>query len=137
MYETDFVLWSEKMAQLIRDHKFDQVDWENVAEEIESLSRSDRRALRSQVKRVLVHMLEWDYQPECRTTSWEVTIDDGREQIQQLLNDSPSLIPTVSDVIQDCYPNAVRQASKETGLPEQKFPLTCPFDINQLLGGYN
>lgn len=135
MYETDFVLWSEKMAQLIRDHKFDQVDWENVAEEIESLSRSDRRALRSQVKRVLVHMLKWDYEWDRRTVSWEVTIRDGREQIQQLLDDSPSLVATLPDVIQDCYPNAVWQASKETGLTEQKFPPVCPFDIKRILAG--
>lgn len=134
MYETDFVLWSEKTAQLIRNRLFDQVDWENVAEEIESLSRSDRRALRSQVKRVIVHMLKWHYEPERRTISWEVIIDDGRDQIQQLIKDSPSLIPTLLDIIQYCYPNAVRQASKETGLPQQKFPPSCPFDIHQLLG---
>ncbi len=133
LYDTDFALWIEQTAQLMRDHAFDQVDWENVIEEIESLGRSDKRALRSQVTRVIMHLLKWDYQPECRSNSWRGSIVEGHTQIEELLQDSPSLKPYLAQVLAKCYGNAVEQAGAETGLPINTFPVECPYTIDEVL----
>ena len=61
LYETDFALWTEQTVELLRERNFKEVDWENVIEEIESLGRSEKHALESQLTRVMMHMLKWDY----------------------------------------------------------------------------
>jgi len=77
LYEEDFALWIERTAQLLREHSFEEVDWENVIEEIESLVKSDRRALRSQIVRVLKHLLKLDYQPRTYPpTNWLTSLAD-------------------------------------------------------------
>ncbi len=133
LYETDFALWIEQTAQLLRDRTFEQVDWENVIEEIESLGRSDKRSLESQITRVIMHMLKWDYQPECRSNSWRGSIAEGRTQIKKLLRDSPSLKPYLAEVFAQCYQDAIEQASDETGLPIGTFPIDCPYVIEEVL----
>ncbi len=135
LYETDFVLWIEQTAQLMRDGAFDQVDWGNVIEEIEGLNRSDKRALESQVTRVIMHLLKWDYQPERRSSSWRGSIVEGRTQARNLLRDSPSLKPYLAEVLTQCYQDAVEQASAETELPIDTFPIECPYAIDEVSGG--
>ncbi len=134
LYETDFALWIEQTAQQLRDRAFDQVDWENVIEEIEGLNRSDKRALESQITRVIMHLLKWDYQPERKSSSWRGSIIEGRTQIRKLLRDSPSLKPYLIEVFAECYQDAVEQASAETELPIDIFPTECPYAIVELLG---
>lgn len=65
-YDSDFHLWSQTQAALIRDGKIAEIDLENVAEEIESLGRSDRRAIKSRLEALLLHLLKWQAQPEKR-----------------------------------------------------------------------
>ncbi|MBV8885391.1 MAG: DUF29 domain-containing protein, partial [Chroococcidiopsidaceae cyanobacterium CP_BM_RX_35] len=127
LYDTDFVLWTEKTADLLRSGAFSDVDWVNVIEEIESLGRSDKRALKSQTTRVIMHLLKWQYQPERRSNSWRGSIVEGRVQIRDLLFDSPSLKPYLNSIFATCYRDAVEQASAETGLQTEKFPNNCPY----------
>lgn len=133
MYETDFVLWAEKTAQLLRSRAFEKVDWESVIEEIESLGRSDKRSLRSQVTRVMAHLLKWEYQQSSRTNSWRLSITEGRFQIRQLLKDSPSLKPYLAEIESQCYQDAVEWASAETELPVETFPVACQYSLAQVL----
>ena len=133
LYETDFVLWIDQTAQLLRSGAFDQVDWENVIEEIESLGRSDKRSLESQVTRVLMHMLKLDYQTERRSNSWRGSIVEGRTQIKGLLRDSPSLKPYLAEVFDQCYQDVVEQAIAETSLPVDTFPADCPYTVDEVL----
>ncbi len=133
LYETDFALWIEQTVQLLRSAKFEEVDWENVIEEIESLGRSEKRALRSQVTRIIMHLLKWDYQQSRRSNSWRGSIVEGRIQIKELLQDSPSLKPYLGDVLTKCYQDAVGWASAETRLPIETFPVECPYSIDEIL----
>jgi hypothetical protein len=133
LYDIDFVCWAEQMGQLIRDRNYDQVDWENVIEEIESLGKSDQRELKSRLEVLLMHILKWQYQPSMRTGSWTGTINEQRDRIEDLLIESPSLKSLVLEYLPDSYRRARRNAISETGLQASSFPVECPYTISQIL----
>ncbi|HBL09971.1 MAG TPA: DUF29 domain-containing protein [Cyanobacteria bacterium UBA11162] len=133
LYDTDFVAWTEQTVQLICAGQFEQVDWEAVIEEIESLGRSDRRELKSRLEVLLQHLLKWQYQPYLRSGSWQNTIDEQRNRIADLLDDSPSLKSYSEEVLADCYRRGRKAASNETELSLDTFPVECPYTIIQVL----
>jgi Domain of unknown function DUF29 len=133
LYETDFVAWTEQTVQLIRARQFEQVDWENVIEEIESLGRSDRRELKSRLEVLLQHLLKWKYQPNLQSGSWRNTIDEQRNRITDLLQESLSLKSYPEEVLTECYRRGRKAASNETELPLDMFPIECPYTITQVL----
>ncbi|HEY9692252.1 MAG TPA: DUF29 domain-containing protein [Oculatellaceae cyanobacterium] len=127
LYDIDFYLWIVTTAQLLRDHKFDELDLDNLIEEIEDMGKDKRRELKSRLVVLLMHLLKYQYQPERRSSSWRGTILEQRRQIESLLKDSPSLKPYYLEVFADVYKNAVVDASAETLLPAQTFPVESPF----------
>ncbi len=133
LYEMDFVAWTEQTVQLIRDGQFEQVDWDAVIEEIESLGRSERRELKSRLEVLLQHLLKWQYQPSFRSGSWRNTIDEQRNRITDLLQESPSLKSYPEEVLAQCYHRGLKAASNETELPINTFPVECPYSIAQVL----
>ena len=133
LYETDFVAWTEKTVQLIRARQFGQVDWDAVIEEIESLERSDRRELKSRLEVLLQHLLKWQYQSSLQSGSWQNTIDEQRNKILDLLQESPSLKFYPEEVLAQCYHRGLKAASNETELPINMFPVECPYSIAQIL----
>jgi Domain of unknown function DUF29 len=132
LYDSDYFLWSEHQAALLRQGKLALLDIENLAEEIESLGKSDRRALMSQVNRLLVHLLKWQFQAERRTASWEKSIRSARRSMIRILEDSPSLKGALSGRLEKEYVFARRDASLETRLSETGFPSECPYSVEQL-----
>jgi Domain of unknown function DUF29 len=133
LYETDFADWAEQTAQLIRAGQFERVDWENVAEEIESLGRSDKRELKNRLEVLLQHLLKWEYQPERRGASWQNTLNEQRDRISDLLVDSPSLKPYLEEIVAESYRRACKAESLETGISIQIFPAHCPYAMSQIL----
>jgi hypothetical protein len=131
--DDDFALWSAEQAALIRAGKFDRVDLENVAEEIESLGRSDKRAIRSRLAVLMMHLLKWYYQPAERSRSWMATIRDQRREILDLLEESPSLRPYPAEVYEREYPRAREKAAEETTVFLHLIPETCPYTVEQIL----
>ncbi len=111
-YDTDLVLWSREQADLLRrmaagERVNDQVNWENVAEEIESLGRSDWRELRRGVEVILRHLIKLHVSPVVEPRAgWRRTIVEQRNQIQILLDDSPSLLQRVPEAISLELPTA-------------------------------
>ena len=136
LYEMDFVAWAEQTAQQIRSRQFEQVDWDAIAEEIESLGRSERRELKSRIEVLLQHLLKWQYQPNRRSGSWRNTIDEQRNRIADLLQESPSLQPYVAEVLAECYQRGRKAASNETDLPIDTVPAECGYSIAQILDAY-
>ncbi len=132
-YEDDFALWSAEQAALIRAGKFDRVDLENVAEEIESLGKRDKREIRSRVRLIVMHLLKWEKQLEHRSRSWGFTIRDQRDEVLRLLEESPSLGGYPGEVLPEVYPWAREKASDETTVYLKYFPETCPYTIEQVL----
>ncbi len=134
-YDTDFYLWTQQQAALLRQGEFNRValDLENIAEEIESMGRREKHSIRSYLLNVMMHLLKWQYQPERRGSSWECSIDNGRHQIDSLIEDSPSLEPQLEIFISKEYPQARKIAASETGLPISTFPESCPFTVEQVM----
>ena len=132
-YEQDYAQWCADQGALLRAGRLEALDRENLAEEIESLGRSDRREIESRLKPLLVHLLKWRFQRERRTKSWEATIREQRARIAKILQESPSLKNYPQEVLQEEYGYARWDAAKETGLPDVTFPETCPFTANQVL----
>lgn len=136
-YERDFHAWClEQVARLrerARPGDNDGLDYANLAEEIESMGRSDRRSIKSHMRVLLCHLLKWRHQRARRTRSWEDSIFNARTAIADLLKDSPSLQSYARDVIAEAYPLAVRDASSLTRKAKLAFPATCPFSEAEIL----
>lgn len=132
LYEQDFYQWIETTINLLRNRKLNQLDYDNLIEELESMGRSEKRALKSNLEVVLLHLLKWKYQPEYRSKSWQNSIREHRKRIQQLLQDSPSLDQWLTDVFEKCYQVARDDAAYETGLPIE-IPIKSPFLVEETL----
>jgi hypothetical protein len=110
------------------------LDVEHLTLELEGLTKRDERALGSQLKRVMAHMLKQRHQPERATRSWEDSIRNGRERIEDILDQSPSVRRRLPALMARNYPRAVAQAVSEAGLPEGSFPPQPPFTLDEVLG---
>ncbi|MDY6993121.1 MAG: DUF29 domain-containing protein [Pseudomonadota bacterium] len=132
-YDTDFYAWALHQAQRLREGKFAELDIEHLAEELESMGRNNKRELTSRLKILLGHLLKWQYQPGGRSTSWRGSIVEQRLQINDLIEDNPSLKPQLVEAIAQAYPHAIELASDETGFSESIFPNTCPYAPEQIL----
>lgn len=133
LYEEDFYAWTVEQARLLRAGELSTLDAANIADEIESMGRSDRRELRSRLVVLLMHLLKWRYQPGARSTSWSGTIREQRLQIELVLDDSPSLRPFIAEAVPQAYQAARENAAEETGLPDTEFPVDCPFAAEEVL----
>ena len=128
-YDADFYRWTEEMGRRLREHDASSLDWENIAEEIESMGKRDYRALRSRTEVLLTHLLKWRCQPEKRSRVWAGTVLTQRNRIQLIVADSPSFRGRIEWEMPEVYANAIRKASIETAIPENNFPAECPCDF--------
>ena len=132
-YEEDLVGWMERQIELLRMRKFDQLDLENLLGELEGMVRSERRALRSRLEVVTLHLLKYQFQPARRSRSWLATLGEQRRKVCLMLEDSPSLRPALGDYLEAGYPSVVKRASAQTGLPPSACPADCPYTVRQVL----
>jgi hypothetical protein len=132
-YEEDFYAWTVEQADLLRTGEFSALDIANIAEEIESLGRRDRRELGSRLTVLVAHLLKWQKQPDMRSKSWSATIREQRRQIKKLLEESPSLRPFVAKALAEVYNDSREDAADETGLAATGFPAECPFTLDEVL----
>jgi hypothetical protein len=138
LYDVDLASWSERQAELLRRRAAGElvneaeIDWQNIAEEIESVGGNTRRELRNRLARLLQHLLKWHYQPEHRSRSWQSAIRTQRQEIEDLLADNPSLKSRLPELFLAAYPHARADALDETGLLD--LPQTSPFTVEQAMG---
>jgi hypothetical protein len=126
-YEQDGYGWAFEQATLLRAGKLSELDIEHIAEEIESVGRSEQRELENRMIVLLAHLLKWDFQSERRCNSWVYTIKTQQMRILLHLKKNPSLKPKLYDYewIHDIWIQAVKLAEHETGL-YTVFPIECP-----------
>jgi hypothetical protein len=118
LYDRDFVLWTEEQAAALRRCKDANLplDWENLAEEIESLGRSDRRELRSQITCILRHLLKLAVSPAAEPRrGWMSTVREARGEIEGVLEDSPSLRREIPEMIAKQSATAAKLATSDLG----------------------
>jgi hypothetical protein len=107
LYDTDYVAWTDQQAGLLRrmaagERVNDQVDWDNVAEEIETLGRSERSRLASHICTVLEHLMRLQASPATEPRrGWRATVGRARLGIAKVLKENPGLMPTVATVVAD------------------------------------
>jgi len=135
-YESDFCQWTQEQANLLRAGMLSDIDFVNLAEEIESMGKSDRRSLGSHLTVVMMHLLKWQQQSDKQCNSWRLSILHGRYDIDQLISESPSLKNRIPELVSKVYLRARQTAAIETGLPLSTFPESCPFTVDQILGDY-
>lgn len=108
-----------------------ELDWLNIAEEIESVGANTRRELRNRLARLLQHLLKWHYQPALRSRSWRLIIVEQRDEIEELLAENPSLRGRLPEMFGPVYAKGRRWAETETGL--LSLPGDPPFDLEQAM----
>lgn len=132
-HDADFHGWAMATAAAIRAGRVQGLDWATIAEEIEDMGRSERRALGSRLEVLQAHLLKWRYQPQHRSTSWSGTVKEQRRRAMLLLRDNPSLKPELANLAVDVYPVACALAERDTGLDESVFPDIPPWTVEQIL----
>ncbi len=133
VYEHDFYAWLNDHVELLRQGNFHEVDVLHLAEELESMGKSQQRALVNRLAVLLLHLLKWQYQPQRRSRSWELTIIEQRQEITELLEESPSLKHEIDIKLNKAYHKAIIQAERETGIRYTHFPSTCPYSFQHIL----
>ena len=131
-YDQDVLAWAAEQARLLRAGRFDQLDIEHIADEIEDVGKSEKRELASRMAVLLAHLLEWQAQPGRRGASWERTIREQRKQVLRKLKEVPSLGPLLQDPdwTDGAWGDAVTLAISETGLDA---PEACPWPMADVL----
>jgi citrate lyase gamma subunit len=117
-YDEDFFVWSKEQAEALRsvarDGSNQELDWENLAEEIEGVGISERRELRSQIERIILHLLKLQYsRATLPRDGWIDSVDDGRTRVELTLGSSPSLKGEVDEVVAKQMGRGVRKAIRE------------------------
>ena len=133
LYDTDFYAWANEQAALLRAGKLSDADIAHIAEEIESMGRSEKRELVNRLVVLALHLLKWQFQPGLRGNSWRLSVEEQRFRLSSHLDDNPRLKARLDSAIQDAYRLALIEAEKETGLPRRVFPAECPYSFAQMM----
>jgi hypothetical protein len=135
LHDSDIALWAEEQAERLRRRadlaNSDELDWLNLAEEIEGVVASEKREVRSRLALIVQHLLKWQYQPALRSRSWETTLHIQRRDLMAVLVDSPSLRPFAASVLITAFAHGRHDAEQETGLLH--LPVECPWTLEQVL----
>ncbi|HLP91269.1 MAG TPA: DUF29 domain-containing protein [Nostocaceae cyanobacterium] len=136
LYEQDYYLWLRTTINQLRVGEFSAVDLDNLLAELEDMGRSQKRAVKSLLIKLLVHLLKlmcWEEERERNQGHWKGEIRTFRRQIKDELADSPSLKPYILEIFEECYQEARKEESDRSLLPLDKFPLIPIGSLAQIL----
>jgi hypothetical protein len=133
LYELDFYAWANEQAALLRARKLSEADLDNIAEEIATLARGEKRELVNGLTALLQQLLKWRHQPGLRSDSGRLQIKLRRIDTARHMKESPSLTAVLAEVIRDAYESAVLQTVAETGFCETLFPAECRWTYEQMM----
>ena len=136
LYETDYMLWLEKTLEQIKHRQTDQIDWDNLAEEIEGLGIALHHKINSYLRQILIHLLlykYWTSEREKSGSDWRDKIIDLQDELESLLEQSKTLYNYFLSRIDLIYLRARRGVIQKTQLDSSVFPEKCPFSESELL----
>ncbi|MBW4463193.1 MAG: DUF29 domain-containing protein [Nodosilinea sp. WJT8-NPBG4] len=136
LYDQDFYRWIQKTVHALKHRELEQVDWENLIEEIDSMGRSEKKELKSRLLVILEHLLKlmfWESEKAQNRRGWRSTIIEQRSQLELLIEDSPSLKPMVEELFVEFYARARSQVLQKSDLPSSCIPTLPPFSAEDAL----
>ncbi|MEH3144868.1 MAG: DUF29 domain-containing protein [Methylobacterium frigidaeris] len=133
LYGSDFHRWTQQQARVLAERDDAALDIRNLIDEVGSVGRSQRSAIESHLRVLLVHLLKFRVQPERASPSRRHTLSAQRGAIERLIRRNPSLRGYPAEILADAYRDAVEDAARETRLPEERFPDSCPFPLARIL----
>ena len=132
LYLEDETAWLDRMAVLVAQRRFEELDCENLREHLNSMAIRDRREVRSRLTQLLAHLLKWDHQPERRGRSWVATRIEQRRELRELL-ESRTLYNHAVETLDDAYQSAWKQAAAESDLPLATFSNSWDGTVRDLI----
>jgi hypothetical protein len=135
-YETDFYGWAMMEAQLLRERKLNDLDFENLIEEIEDMGSSKENQLTNRLAVLIAHLLKWQFQPNRSSKSngsWLGTIEEQRDKIKRLLKKNPSLKTKVYVALQEGFNDSKYIIKRESPTILKLLPKECPYTFEQLM----
>ncbi len=124
--DRDFYAWGLEQAALLREGRVAEADLEAIAEEIESMGKTEKRELVSRLTVLLLHLLKWRHQRSRRGKSLRLSIANARNEISDHLEDNPSLKAVLDSAMEQAYRHARLKAAIETEFDENDFPERSP-----------
>ncbi len=124
LHNRDFNLWLEQMAIAIKNRDTKNMDWEGLLEEIEDMTASQKRALRSYTKRLIEHILKlqyWHSEKVYNQKHWRKEVVNFRDSINEILQDSPSLRNYLQENYQSWFKKSVKGMRQEINISEDNF----------------
>jgi Domain of unknown function DUF29 len=121
LYDRDFYSWALEQASALREHRVEDLDWENLADEVGDLARSERRAFRSRCVRLIEHLLKMALVPQPTAHNsrlWKLTVKEARREIRELLIECPGLQPSTEDLFSSAWSIGRLEALKFLDLAE-------------------
>jgi hypothetical protein len=126
LYDRDYYSWALEQARALREHRIEELDWENLAEEVGDLARSERRAFRSQCARLVEHLLKLAFSTpmELRRNQrlWRLSLIAARSELADLLTESPGLRPSAGELFESGWKLGRIEALKSVNVPEDVIP---------------
>jgi hypothetical protein len=132
-YNTDFVLWARDQAALLRAGRFDELDVENLAEEVDSIAHDEVSELVSRLAHLMQHLFQWEHWPDARVPVWYVVIVGERNMIPPSFEDSPSLVGGWSRIYARAWGRARLRVSSTMDISISLVPEECPYGKDELL----
>ena len=118
---------------MLRERRFDELDVEHLAEEVDGVGISEFRAFTSAIELIVLHMMKWDYQVERRGRSWRNTINEQRRRVKKLLRQNPSYKARLAEAIEDAYDAVPGEVEKQTTIPIERLPQSCPYSWDEIM----
>jgi len=132
-YDRDLYSWAVEQAALLRAGRLAEVDALSLAEEIDDVGSKQYDKLQSALRLILLHLLQWDHQPERRSRSWQLSIAVQRRHVLRVLRKNPGLKTVVDEAVTEAYEIARLEAAAQTLLEEDIFPVECPYSWNEIM----
>ena len=132
-HQRDLYSWLVEQARLVRDGRWQAIDQDNLAKEIERLAQQQFDTLASAIQGLLTHLLKWDHPAIRRSRGRVQSMQSQRQAVADVLVRNPGLAPRIPEALAHCYRKARAEAANDVGLDENSFPAKCPYEWDEIV----